>query len=74
MENINFIDMFMEYKVFRLANLSGPIYKQVNLSEFAGETYLAIDTWFMHSKVAKAAYFLTFLVKLNPVWQDFLRF
>ena len=55
--------MVMEYKIFRLANLSCSIHKQVNLSELAGDlyigaSYLAIDLWFMHSNVAKAAYFM----------------
>ena len=55
--------MLMDYKVFRLANLSCSIHKQVNLSELAGDlyigaSYLAIDLWFMHSNVAKAVYFM----------------
>ena len=55
--------MLMDYKVLRLANLRSPDNKQVNLSELAGDlyigaSYLAIDLWFMHSNVAKAAYFM----------------
>ena len=62
-KNINFIVMVMEYKIFRLANLRSPDNKQVNLSALAGDlyigaSYLAIDLWFMHSNVAKAAYFM----------------
>ena len=52
--------MLMDYKVFRLANLSGPIHKQVNLSKITKELYievpyLAMDLYFIQSKVAKAA-------------------
>jgi hypothetical protein len=32
--------MLMDYKVFRLANLSGSLHKQVNLSAFAGDLYI----------------------------------
>ena len=44
--------MLMDYKVFRLANLSGSLYKQVNLSEITKELYievpyLAMDLYFI---------------------------
>ena len=35
--------MLMEYKVFRLANLSGPIHKRVNLSEITKELYIEVS-------------------------------
>ena len=35
--------MLMDYKVFRLANLSGSLYKQVNLSAFDGESYIRLQ-------------------------------
>ena len=34
--------MLMDYKVFRLANLSGSLHKQVNLSDFAGDLYIRV--------------------------------
>ena len=34
--------MLMEYKVFRLANLSGQIHKLVNLSEITKELYIEV--------------------------------
>ena len=35
--------MLMEYKVFRLANLSGRIHKLVNLSEITKELYIEVS-------------------------------
>ena len=35
--------MLMEYKIFRLANLSGSLHKLVNLSEITKELYIEVS-------------------------------